>query len=206
MFLVIKTLMNKPYSAACDRNKAPILDVLKKFITKDDRNLLEVGSGTGQHAVYMAPFFPLLNWYPTDVKENLPGMQLWFDEYQVSNIQAPLILKVGVDQFPAMDIDVIYTANTFHIMSWQECLILMDMMSRKLRKGGRVLIYGPFKYNDQFTSSSNEAFDLQLKQRQPLSGIRSFEHINQFMKEHGLVLRCDQSMPANNQLLVFARE
>lgn len=198
-------MSEKPYSAACDRNKDPILEVLKEVITKDDRRLLEIGSGTGQHAVYFAPHFPQLEWYPTDVAANLKGMSTWFDEYKIPNIQKPTRMEVGKDELPKLKFDVIFTANTFHIMHWKECKSLIKMFGGRLREGSRVVIYGPFKYNGEFTSPSNEAFDQQLKSKDPASGIRAFEDVNNAMVKNGFELEMDVDMPVNNRTLVYRR-
>jgi cyclopropane fatty-acyl-phospholipid synthase-like methyltransferase len=197
--------MDKPFSPACERNKDPILEVLKQYVTMDDRRLLEIGSGTGQHAVYFAPHFPQVEWYPTDVAANLLGMKMWFTEARIKNIQTPVRCEIGKDEFPKLKFDIIYTANTFHIMHWKECKSLMKMFGNRLREGSRVLIYGPFKYNGAFTSPSNEEFDQELKVRDPASGIRAFEDVNNSMMKNGFELLNDIAMPANNQMLVYRR-
>jgi cyclopropane fatty-acyl-phospholipid synthase-like methyltransferase len=197
--------MEKPYSEACDRNKEPILQVLKEVIKPDDRRLLEIGSGTGQHAVHMAPHFPFLEWYPSEVPQNISGMKLWLKESKISNIQEPTKLEIGKHEFPKLKFDIIFTANTFHIMDWKECKTLMKMMGHRLREGSRVIIYGPFKYGGEFTSESNLQFDHQLKARNPSSGIRSFEDVDNAMVRNGFELIDDHEMPANNRTLVYRR-
>jgi SAM-dependent methyltransferase len=197
--------VNKPFSAACERNREPILQVLKQVITAVDMRLLEVGAGTGQHAVYFAPSFPWMQWYPTDVGANLAGMSLWFGEAKIPNIQKPVRLDVATDDFPKVKFDVVYTANTFHIMPWKEAKSFMKLLGNRLREGSRAVIYGPFKYGGEFTSPSNEAFDRQLKERDPASGIRSFEDVERAMVKHGFELVADHEMPAHNRMLVFRR-
>jgi hypothetical protein len=197
--------MEKPFSGACERNRDPILEVLKDIITPADQRLLEVGAGTGQHAVYFAPSFPWMEWHPTDVSSNLAGMKMWFDEYRVPTIQKPRHLEVGKDELPKLKFDLIYTANTFHIMHWKECKSLIKMFGGRLREGSRAVIYGPFKYEGHFTSPSNEEFDQELRSRDPLSGVRSFEDVHNAMVKNGFELTLDVDMPANNQLLVFTR-
>lgn len=197
--------MEKPYSAACDRNKEPILEVLKDFISSEDRRLLEVGSGTGQHAVYFAPHFPFLEWYPSDLPRNIAGIKLWLKEANLRNIQEPVKLEIGKQEFPKLKFDIIYTSNTFHIMHWKECKTFMKMMGHRLREGSRAMIYGPFKYNGEFTSESNAKFDEQLKANDPSSGIRNFEDINNAMIKNGFELLLDHDMPANNRMLIYNR-
>ncbi len=197
--------MEKPFSAACERNREPILNIMKDVISRDDRRLLEIGAGTGQHAVYFAPTFPWLEWHPTDVSANLLGMKLWFNEARVPNIKPPVRLDVSKDDFPKLKFDLVFTANTFHIMHWKECKSLIKLLGHRLREGSRVMIYGPFKYDGVFTSASNEEFDQQLKLRDPLCGIRAFEDVNNGMIKNGFELVSDYEMPANNRLLVYKR-
>ena len=197
--------MNKPMSTAAERNQEPILKVLKDFITYEDRRLLEVGSGTGQHAVYFAPHFPQLEWHPTDVSGKLKGIKQWMHEAGVRNIQPPVRLEIGKDDFPKLKFDVVFTANTFHIMPWKEGKSLIKLLGHRLREGSRAIFYGPFKYDGQFTSPSNEAFDRQLKESDPTSGIRAFEDINKAMIKNGFELIDDIDMPANNQMLIYSR-
>ncbi|MFZ4715493.1 MAG: DUF938 domain-containing protein [Bacteriovoracaceae bacterium] len=197
--------MNKPFSEACERNQEPILNVLKKHIYPDDRRLLEVGAGTGQHAVFMAPHFPKLDWYPTELQNNIGGIVTWLKEEQISNIKAPTVLRIGKDDFPRLKFDVVFTANTFHIMHWKECKSFIKQLGNRLREGSRAIFYGPFKYDGKYTSESNESFDQVLKERDPLRGIRSFEDVNNAMIKNGFELVEDISMPANNQMLIYSR-
>lgn len=197
--------MDKQFSEAAERNSGPILEVLKGVIQPQDRRLLEVGAGTGQHAVNMAPAFPFLEWHPTDLTDKFPGMTMLFKEARVQNIQKPVRLDVSKDDFPKVKFDVVYTANTFHIMHWKDCKSFMKLLGNRLREGSRAVFYGPFKYEGTFTSESNAAFDEMLKARDPQSGIRAFEDVNNNMIKNGFELILDQDMPANNQILVYQR-
>jgi cyclopropane fatty-acyl-phospholipid synthase-like methyltransferase len=197
--------MNKPFSEACERNQGPILEVLKSVIVPADRRLLEIGSGTGQHAVFMAPHFPFLEWYPTDLSSNLGGINQWLQDARIQNIQKPVRLDVAKDDFPKVKFDVVFTANTFHIMHWKDCKSFMKLLGNRLRENSRAVFYGPFKYGGEFTSESNAAFDQSLKERDPLSGIRSFEDVNTNMIKNGFELIDDVDMPANNQILIYNR-
>ncbi len=198
--------MTKPFSPACERNRIPILKVMKDLITSNDSRLLEVGSGTGQHAVYLAPHFPHMIWVTSDVKENHYGIQLWLEESGAPNIIGPGEYQVGEDNFPNGNFDVVFTANTFHIMPWYLCEELMDQFGKNLNAGAKVLIYGPFNYNGKFTSPSNEEFDDSLRQRDPLMGIRDFEEVARYMEKRAFGLLKDYEMPANNRLLVFEKK
>lgn len=198
--------MTKPFSPACERNRIPILKVMKDLITSNDTRLLEVGSGTGQHAVYLAPHFPHMIWVTSDVKENHYGIQLWLEESGAPNIIGPGEYQVGEDNFPNGNFDVVFTANTFHIMPWYLCEELMDQFGKNLNAGAKVIIYGPFNYNGKYTSPSNEEFDLSLRQRDPLMGIRDFEEVARYMEKRAFGLLKDYEMPANNRLLVFEKK
>lgn len=198
--------MTKPFSPACERNRIPILKVMQGLITSNDQRLLEVGSGTGQHAVYLAPHFPHMIWVTSDVKENHYGIQQWLEESGAPNIIGPGEFQVGEDKFPNGNFDIVFTANTFHIMHWYQCEELMDMLGKNLNAGAKVLIYGPFNYNGKFTSPSNEEFDESLKKRDPLMGIRDFEEVVRYMEKRAFGLLKDNEMPANNRLLVFEKK
>lgn len=198
--------MSKPFSEACERNRIPILKVLKSLITTRHLRLLEIGTGTGQHAVYFAPHFTHLIWVTSDVKENHEGITSWLEESSAPNIIGPGTFEVGKDQFPNGNFDIVYTANTFHIMSWSNCQLLMEMLGKNLQEESLVIVYGPFNYNGNFTSESNAAFDQSLKSRSSEMGIRNFEDVVKGMEINGLSLQSDHEMPANNRLLVFKRQ
>lgn len=197
--------MDKPFSPSCERNRDVILDVLQNYITKDDKRVLEIGAGTGQHAIYFAPHFAHVKWYPTDLAKNLGGMNLWLKDAGISNIQKAQALDVSKDDFPKLKFDVVFTANTLHIMHWKETKSFIKLLGLRLRENSRAIFYGPFKYNGEFTSESNEIFDRTLKTNDPQSGIRSVEDINNAMIKNGFKLLQDISMPANNQILIYSR-
>lgn len=198
--------MQKPFSAACERNKAVILDTLKPYLDTVEGHLLEIGSGTGQHAVYMAPQLEHITWHTSDVLGNHMGIKTWLKESKVKNLKTPIRFKVGVDKFPKKTFyQAVYSANTFHIMSWKQVKTLIKLLGHSLRKDALVFIYGPFKYKGEFTSTSNESFDQNLKETNPQQGIRHFEDVHTAFEKSGFVLLKDHTMPANNQLLVFKR-
>ncbi len=196
--------MIKPFSQACENNKGPILEVLKTAFNKT-KSVLEVGSGTGQHSVFFAEQLPHLQWYTSDRHINHEGINLWLKEANLTNLHGPLELDLNY-AWPVNNVDAIYTANTFHIVSWQLVEQFFKGVSTHLVSQGVVCIYGPFKYQGQFTSASNEEFDRFLTQRDPFSGIRDFEAIEQLATQASLTLISDTAMPANNQLLVFKRQ
>lgn len=197
-------MTHKPFSQACDNNKAPILQIISSVFSKPV-NVWEIGSGTGQHACHFAKHLPHVVWQPTDRHQNLPGIRLWQEEAQLTNLKSPLALNVTDAQWPCTAIDALFTANTLHIMSWDEVQLLFERLAKHLNPSAIVCIYGPFNYNGAYTSDSNAWFDQSLKNQNPLSGIRDFEDIVQLAASIGCQLANDFAMPANNRLLVFQR-
>lgn len=194
-----------PFSEACERNKKPILEVLRKVLKPFHRHVIEIGSGTGQHATFFAQALPGVQWTPTEVYENLAHLNKVVQESGIKNLTPPFKMKVGEDDFSIRTYDVIYTANTFHIMPWKDCKTLIKLMGHRLQEGGLVIIYGPFNYGGNFSSQSNEEFDAWLKKRDPGSGIRNFEDLQKAMEKNGFELTGDYEMPANNRTLVYRR-
>jgi SAM-dependent methyltransferase len=196
--------MTKPYSSACDRNRAPILSALREHFA-DRRQVLEIGSGTGQHAVYFAAAMPHLQWQTSDVAENLPGIRAWLDEAVLPNTPPPLELDVN-GALPLAGFDAVFSANTLHIMSWLEVQRMFLRLNHLVAPDFKLAIYGPFNYGGRFTSESNAAFDAALKARGAHMGIRDFEALERLAQPVGLKLVVDVEMPANNRLLVWKRQ
>lgn len=191
----------KPYSEACERNRAPILAVLKRVFASCAK-VLEIGSGTGQHAAYFAPELPHLVWQPSDVAAHLPGIALWV--HGMSNVATPIPLNVD-DAWPSLEADAAFSANTCHIMSWPQVERMVEAVARMLPAGGLFALYGPFHYGGQPTSPGNARFDAMLRSQDPASGIRDFEAIVALGERYDLHLEEDNGMPANNRLLVFRK-
>jgi cyclopropane fatty-acyl-phospholipid synthase-like methyltransferase len=192
----------KPFSQACENNQSFILDILSPLLSPDQR-VLEVGSGTGQHAVYFAANMPAVQWQCSDRRENLDGINAWLNDAELDNLAPPLALDARDVDWPQPAFDAIYSANTLHIMSWHEVELLFTHLRKSLKETGLLCIYGPFKYHGEYTSPSNAGFDQWLKQRNPQSGIRDFEAVNTLAEKIGLALQADHAMPANNRLLVW---
>ena len=195
--------MDKPYAPACERNREPILAVLRACFA-DSRRVLEVGSGTGQHAVHFAAALPRLSWQCSDRAEHLPGIRLWLDEAGLPNTPAPIELDVG-GAWPTDRFDAVFSANTLHIMGWPEVRQFFGGIDAVLDAGGVLAVYGPFNYGGEYTSDSNREFDAWLKARDPRSGIRDFEAVDALARAVGLTLMDDVAMPANNRMLVWRR-
>lgn len=194
----------KHYAESCDINKDPILDVLKEVFA-DRRQVLELASGTGQHAVHFARALPHLTWQTSELEQNHAGIQLWLDEAQLANVFAPLHIDANDERWPAGHYDAIFNANTVHILSWPEVEKLFSGMGRVLNSGGILCLYGPFNYGGKFTSESNARFDVWLKSRDPKSGVRDFAALNALAIQQGMTLLKDVEMPINNRTLVWQR-
>jgi len=194
----------KPYAEACERNQDPILAVLKRHFA-DRGRILEIGSGTGQHAVHFAAALPQLLWQTSDLESNLSGIRLWVGEAHLANLLPPIALDVR-GAWPSARYDALFMANTLHIMSWDEVRALFAALPGVLARDCVLAVYGPFNYDGAFTSASNAAFDAWLKQRSPHSGIRDFAAVDELARSIGLALAEDRAMPANNRMLVWRRE
>ena len=194
----------KPFSESCEQNRVPILEVLRIELAGKSR-LLEIGSGTGQHAVYFAPEFPELVWQTSDVIESHDGIRAWLHDSGVANALPPIALDVCKDAWPAAGYDAVFSANTAHIMSWPEVECFVAGAGQVLEAGGVFCLYGPFNYHGRYTSESNARFDQWLKQRDPLSGVRDFEALQTLAGKAGLLLKEDYEMPANNRTLVWSK-
>jgi SAM-dependent methyltransferase len=196
--------LQKPYSEACERNKDPILVILRQAFAGAG-STLEIGSGTGQHAVYFGAALPHLTWQTSDLPDNHAGIRMWLEEAELPNVRPPLALNVCEERWPVHGADAVFTANTLHIMSWPQVEKMFSGMGRILNPGGVVCIYGPFNYGGTFTSDSNARFDAMLRSRDAESGIRDFEAVQKLGLQNGLTFEADHPMPANNRLLVFRK-
>jgi cyclopropane fatty-acyl-phospholipid synthase-like methyltransferase len=197
--------MDRPHSHSCDRNQNDILKILKQIITHDPGRLLEIGSGTGQHAIHMAPNFPDLEWVTSDVERNHEGIKMWLKDYKIPNIHGPVSYEVGVDKIPYQKFDYIYCANAIHIMSWKKVKTMIKQISPSIHEGAQVIFYGPFNYDNEYTCESNEKFDGYLKGRDEKSGIRNFEDVKATMEKYEMDFTKEYDMPSNNKILLFTK-
>lgn len=201
----ISEMHRKPFSQACENNKDPILGVIKDLFA-DCKSVLEIGSGTGQHAVYFAEQLQHLTWFTSDRVENLAGIGMWLESAGLENLREPVALDVCQLVWPAIKVDAVYTANTVHIMHWHEVEALFEGVATLLPDGGVFVLYGPVNYQNQYTSDSNARFDVMLKTRDPESGIRNFEDLNRLADNAGLILKNDFDMPANNRIISWTKQ
>lgn len=195
----------KPYAESCEQNRDPILAVLREVFA-DRRKVLEIASGTGQHAVYFGEALPHLSWQTSELPGNHLGIQAWLDEACLPNVLPPLAIDLHDESWPlASTADAIFNANTVHIVAWPAVERMFSGIGRVLEGGGLLCLYGPFNYGGNFTSESNARFDAWLKGRDPESGVRDFEALDQLARLQGLVLQQDIAMPANNRTLVWRK-
>jgi len=191
-------------SQACERNKGPILGVLQAELASS-RRVLEIGSGTGQHAVHFAAHLPQLQWQPSELRENLPPLAERIALEGTSNLLPPIALDVREHPWPAVPADAIFSANTLHIISWEEVQQFFRGAGAVLGEAGVLCVYGPFRYHSRHTSDSNAEFDACLKARDARSGIRDFEALEALARAQGFETTADKAMPANNRTLVWRR-
>ncbi|MGB6054012.1 MAG: DUF938 domain-containing protein [Burkholderiaceae bacterium] len=194
--------MDRQFSPACERNRAPILERLRPLFA-DRRRVLEIGSGTGQHAVHFGAALPHLQWQTSDLEPNHASIRAWQQEARLSNVLPPLLLDLRAPDWPHADFDAVFTANTCHIMGWEEVERMFSGVGRLLPAGGLFCVYGPFNYGGRFTSASNAEFDAALRARDPRMGLRDAEAVGELAAAAGLLPQEDHAMPANNRLLVW---
>jgi cyclopropane fatty-acyl-phospholipid synthase-like methyltransferase len=193
------------HSEACDRNKEPILAVLRTAFAAS-RAVLEIGSGTGQHAVYFAGQLPQVTWQPTEMPPVPDFLAQRIRQAALPNLRPPLALDVREPAWARIAaVDAVFSANTLHIMSWESVECLFRGVGAALAGGGVLCIYGPFRYRGQHSSASNLQFDSWLKGRDPDSGVRDFEAVAALAQSQQLHLAADHAMPANNRALVWQR-
>ena len=195
--------MDKPFAPACERNREPILQVLREAFMQSAR-VLEIGSGTGQHAVHFAAAMHWLQWQTSDRAMHLPGIRQWLDEAALPNTPTPIELDVA-GAWPSARYDAVFSANTLHIMGWLEVERLFARLPGVTTDDAVLAIYGPFNRDGDFTSPSNAAFDRSLKSRDPRMGLRDAAAVDALARAAGFELLADHAMPANNRCRVWRR-
>ena len=198
---------SKQYAPATERNRQPILEVLQKVIPKEG-NILEIASGTGEHACFFAPYFPNQQWIPADPDPLLRlSIEAWRQDSKSDNLQIPLDINVTLpdwdEKLDDSAITAIIAINLIHISPWSACQGLMKGAGEILRSGGILYLYGPYKQQGKHTAPSNEAFDQSLQFRNPEWGVRNLEDVVELAEKHQLILQKVIPMPANNLSLIF---
>jgi cyclopropane fatty-acyl-phospholipid synthase-like methyltransferase len=197
--------MNKPVAEACLRNQAPIAEALKDIFNRPGQ-VLEIGSGTGQHAVYIARELSHVMWQPTDVEGTLAGINAWRLEAGLSNVLTPVALDVLQPDWPVKGpYDGVFTANTIHFISWDAVRAMFAGVAGVLKQQGAFCIYGPFNRDGHYTSDGNRHLDAWLKSRDPASGIKDIHAVIECATEYDLLFSEEKQLPANNLLLRFQR-
>ena len=196
----------KQFSPSCERNKDFILPVLLEVLPAAG-TVLEIGSGTGQHAAHFSARLARLVWQPTDLQENFPSIRAWAEEAGLPNLRAPLELDLlaSVERWPVTSVAAIVCINTVHIVAWRGVENLFAGAGRVLARGGVMVVYGAYRYAARPLEPSNETFDQWLKARDPVSGVRDFEAVNALAQQHGLALAGDRAMPGNNRTIWWIR-
>jgi len=194
----------KQSAPSCERNKDVILAVLQQVLPESG-TVLEVGSGSGQHAAYFASHLPHLVWQPTDLSQNFPSIRAWRAEAGLPNLREPLELDLLAPTWPVTSAQAIVCINTIHIVSWKAVENLFAGAGSVLAPGGLLYAYGAYRYAARPLEPSNEDFDRWLKTRDPLSGVRDFEAVNRLATENGLTLVEDRAMPANNRSIWWTK-
>lgn len=193
---------NLPFSQACENNKSPILEKLREIFDTPG-TVLEVGSGTGQHAVHFAPAMPHLLWQPTDHPDAVGTCRPRLAQAALPNVLPAIELDVSTAPWPIEAFTWAFSANTAHIMSWWEVERMFHGIGERLSKDGAFCLYGPFNHQGRFSSGSNRQFDQHLRARASHMGIRDLDDLSALAEAVGLTLADNHAMPANNRLLVF---
>lgn len=193
-----------PNAPATERNREPILEVLRREFA-GCRRVLELGSGTGQHAVFFGENLPELQWQCSDVTENHADIRQWLESAALPNVQAPVPLNVLHDPDPDGEFDAVFSANTAHIMKVEAVQCMFALAGRILGDGQPFCLYGPFRLDGDFTSESNASFDASLKSRNPEMGIRDLEMLDDLASKAGLQRQSLIAMPANNFIAVWRK-
>jgi len=195
----------KRFSEACNRNQAPILAVLKEVLP-DTGRVLEIGSGTGQHAAYFSRSLPDLAWQPSDLAEALPSIEAWREESGAPNLNPPMVIDLLGNNDTPSRVDAIVCINTAHIVAWTGVERLFSIAANILEPKGVLYFYGPYRYPDHALEPSNVVFDRWLKEQNSVSGIRDYAAVESLAESNGFILGGDRSMPSNNRSIWWVRQ
>lgn len=191
--------------AAPERNRGPILEVLARVLPRAGR-VLELASGSGQHAVHFARALPALAWLPSDVEDaHLASIRAWVREAALPNLHEPARIDVRAADWGVGTVDAVFAANLLHVAPWECTVALLAGAGRHLAPGGVLVLYGPFRLDGAHTAPSNAAFDADLRARDARWGVRDLAEVDAEARGAGLRLDERIPMPANNQVLVFVR-
>lgn len=192
----------RPFAPACERNRDPILQVLREHLPAQP-HVFEIASGTGQHAVHFTANWPGLRWQCSDLPERLPGVESWLRQGDRAQLPVPLELDALGGRWPSKRFDAVFTANSFHIMPWAGVQATFEAVPDLLKRGGQLIVYGPFRINGEFVADSDVRFDADLRARDAKMGLRELGAVEALAAAAGLVRRAQHAMPANNQCVVW---
>lgn len=193
------------HAPATQRNREPILQVLRRLFASTQK-VLEIASGSGEHAIYFGEHLPHLSWQPSDQsQEQLASIEAWRAHSQLTNVLPPIQLDVEMRPWPIENVEAIFCANMLHISPWSSSEALMWEAGRVLASGALLVVYGPFREGGSHTSQSNATFDAQLRSQNPEWGVRDRHELQALARQGGLALEEVLAMPANNHILVFRR-
>ncbi|MBU2678211.1 MAG: DUF938 domain-containing protein [Gammaproteobacteria bacterium] len=195
---------SRPYAEYAQRNADPILEVLRQEL-RNCRDVLEIGSGTGQHAVRFAAELDHLRWQTSDLAENHEGIRTWIDEADLPNVDAPLVLDVATAALPPASYDAVFSSNTAHIMSFESVIAMFALVGSVIRPEGVFCLYGPFRQHGTFNTASNANFDADLRRRDPVMGIRDLEALDDLGVEQELRRTGLYAVPSNNMVAVWQK-
>jgi cyclopropane fatty-acyl-phospholipid synthase-like methyltransferase len=197
-------MTDRPFAEAAQRNGAAILEVLRREY-RDSQDVLEIGSGTGQHALTFAAAMPWLRWQTSDLDDNHAGINAWIDSACLDGVLRPVTLDVRTGTVDPASYDAVFSANTAHIMGIDAVRRMFSVVGDALRADGVFCLYGPFRIDGRFNTESNEQFDAGLRQRDAGMGIRDLETLDDFGVARGLQRQRLYAMPSNNYIAVWTR-
>ena len=197
--------MKKPYADSCDENKFAISEIIDQYLDQIE-SVFEIGSGTGQHAVFFGNRFSHLTWQTSDRKQYHDGIKHWIEDSGLTNVLTPVSLDVSASDWPQEEYDLVFSANTTHIMHWNDVIALFNNISGIMKPSGYFVLYGPFNMDGYFTSESNRQFHMRLTNRDPDSGIRNFNDLNVLAEKNHLILHKMVDMPHNNKILIWQKK
>ena len=195
------TLDSTPRSS----NKGEILRAFREFLPAEKWRLLEIGSGTGHHAVYLAAHFDNLQWVASDVAHRQVSLKKTISNAGLSNVHGPIEYEIGKDEFPVQKFNAAFASQVLQEITWKQAKSLFKVLGNRLRKGSQVIFYGPLRYQGALESERVESLERSLKELNPQHGIRAFEDVVKSMNKAGFDLKKDYELPGENHLLLFER-
>ena len=194
----------KCFAEACERNRDPILAVLREVLPQSGE-VLEIASGTGQHAAYFSRNLPNLVWQPSDLAHAFPSINAWREEFWAPNLYSPILIDLLGTNNVTIRADAIVCINVVHIVAWEGVEHLFKIAATVLEPAGILYFYGPYRYSDRILEPSNSAFDCWLKENNPVSGIRDYAAVESLANSNGFLFGGDIPMPSNNRSIWWVR-